>query len=93
MIKTSDLREKEVINVRDGSKLGLITDIEVDLENSRVKAIIMPGPGRILGLFGRNNDVIIEWKDIRRIGKDTILVDLNIDNYSNSENDFKSNYE
>ncbi len=77
MVKTSDLREKEVINVRDGTRLGLISDIEVNLEKGIVEAIVIPGPGRILGLFGRNQDFVIRWKNIVRIGSDVILVDFN----------------
>ncbi|KNF09911.1 putative sporulation protein YlmC/YmxH [Gottschalkia purinilytica] len=76
MIKTSDLREKEVINVRDGTKLGLISDIEVNLKEGRIESIMIPGPGKILGLFGRNQDYIINWQNIVRIGSDVILVDL-----------------
>lgn len=76
MIKTSDLREKEVVNVKDGSKLGLISDIEVNLEAGRIEAIIIPGPGKILGLFGKNEDYVIKWQNIVRIGVHVILVDL-----------------
>ncbi|NLW40921.1 MAG: YlmC/YmxH family sporulation protein [Tissierellia bacterium] len=79
MINLSEMREKEVINIRDGSKIGLIYDFELDLENNKVVSIIIPGPGKVLGLFGRNKDLIIEWKNIVRIGTDTILVDIPLD--------------
>lgn len=78
MVKATDLREKEVINVKDGTRLGLISDIEVNLEKGFVEAIVLPGPGRILGLFGRNQDYVIKWQNILRIGSDVILVDLNL---------------
>lgn len=76
MVKTTDLREKEVINVKDGTRLGYISDLEVNLEKGTVEAIILPGPGKILGLFGKNNDYVIRWKNVVRIGSDVILVDL-----------------
>jgi len=78
MVKTTDLREKEVINVRDGTRIGFISDLEVNLEKGVIEAIILPGPGKILGLFGKNQDYIIKWKNIIRIGSDVILVDLNV---------------
>lgn len=87
MINLSELREKEVVNIRDGSRLGFIYDFEIDLDRGAVVAIVLPGQGRILGLFGRNNDLIIDWKNIVRIGQDIILVDLDmvqsktLDNY------------
>ena len=42
-------------------------------------AIIVPGPCRILGLWGRREDFVIPWKCIRRIGPDIILVDIKPD--------------
>ena len=75
MLKTSDLKVKEVINVEDGRRLGNITDIEIDVETGRLTAIVVPGPGRFLGIFGRNDDVIIPWEKINKIGFDVILVE------------------
>ena len=48
MIKISDLRQKEVINIIDGKRLGFISDLDIDLENGIVKALIIPGQSRIL---------------------------------------------
>ena len=76
MVKLSEMREKEVINIRNGSKIGFIYDFEIDLQNGRVVAIVIPSPGKILGMFGKNNDLVIQWKDIVRIGTDAILVDI-----------------
>lgn len=78
MVKLSEMREKEVINIRDGAKIGLIYDFEIDLQNGRVTAIVIPGPGKILGIFGKNNDLIVQWNDIIRIGTDAILVDIDV---------------
>lgn len=71
----SDLKLKEVINIVDGKRLGGITDIEIDVENGKLTAIVVPGNGRFLGLFGRNEDVIIPWEKINKIGFDVILVE------------------
>ncbi len=77
MVKASDLREKEIVNVKDGTRLGLISDIEVNLQDGRIEAIIIPGPGKILGLFGKNEDFIIRWENIVKIGVHVVLVELN----------------
>jgi len=89
MVKTSDLRDKEIINIRDGTRLGLISDIEVNLERGIVEAIVIPGPGKILGLFGRNQDYVIKWKNIIKIGSDVILVDINLQSMSGLSYDEK----
>jgi YlmC/YmxH family sporulation protein len=75
MLKTSDLKIKEVVNVLDGRRLGTITDIEIDIESGRLTAIVVPGTGKFLGLFGKNDDVVIPWEKIHKIGMDVILVE------------------
>lgn len=75
MLKTSDLKMKEVINIADGKRMGNITDIEIDVETGRLTAIVVPGIGKFLGLFGRNDDVVIPWDKINKIGMDVILVE------------------
>jgi YlmC/YmxH family sporulation protein len=75
MLKTSDLKLKEVINTIDGKRLGGITDIEIDIESGKLVAIVVPGNGKFLGLFGRNEDVVIPWDKISKIGYDVILVE------------------
>ncbi|MCY0881893.1 MAG: YlmC/YmxH family sporulation protein [Firmicutes bacterium] len=76
MVKTSELRMKDVINVADGRRLGYIGDLELDLEQGRVKAAVILGSSRFMGFFGREQDVVIGWGQIRKIGLDVILVEL-----------------
>lgn len=72
----SEFRCKEVINIMDGSRLGYVNDLEMDQDCGKILAIIVPGPCRFLGLFGRETDFVIPWPCIRRVGDDTILVDV-----------------
>lgn len=75
MTKTSELREREVVNILDGKRLGLASDLEIEAETGRIKAIIVPGPGKFLWLFGKSEDFVIPWERIKKIGVDVILVD------------------
>lgn len=75
----SELRCKEVINVTDGCRLGYTADLDLDLENGRVLALIVPCPGRFFGLFGSHEEHVIPWACIRRIGGDIILVDVRLE--------------
>jgi YlmC/YmxH family sporulation protein len=76
MIKTSDLRQREVINIMDGKRLGFVTDLDIDLENGKIKSIIVPGQNNVFSFFSRSGDHIIPWEQIKKIGSDVILVEL-----------------
>ncbi|MEW6031629.1 MAG: YlmC/YmxH family sporulation protein [Bacillota bacterium] len=76
MVRASDLRLRDVVNVLDGSRLGFIVDFELDLETGTVTALVVPGPGRFLGFLGRETEYVIPWERIRKIGTDVILVDI-----------------
>ena len=69
-----DLRSKEVVNVKDGSRLGRVDDIEIDTGTLKVLSLVVYGRLRFFGLFGREDDMVIPWEDIEIIGEDTILV-------------------
>lgn len=79
MLKFSELRCKEVICVADGHRLGFVCDVQITVPDGNVKAIIVPGPCRIFGLFGRRDDFVIPWNCVKRIGPDIILVDAKPD--------------
>jgi len=77
MFRVSDLRHKDIINVIDGKRIGYIKDIELDLDDGTIKNIILPGENRIFSLFGKNDDLVIDWRQIKKIGADVILVEIN----------------
>ena len=92
MVKISDLRAREIINIVDGRRLGLIKDIEIDLEEGRITAIILPGAGggRFLGILGKEEEIVVPWDKIRKIGTDVILVEVN--NFTDPRHEFKIKY-
>lgn len=76
MPKSSDFRQKEVINIRDGKRLGVIVDMEFNLHEGRITSIVVPGAGKWLGLLKGEDDLVIPWENIKKIGDDVILVDV-----------------
>jgi YlmC/YmxH family sporulation protein len=72
----SDLRFKEVIDLHSGQRLGYIYDAEIDPVEGRILSLMIPGPGRAGGLLGRDDDYVLPWNQISRMGDDIILVDL-----------------
>ena len=78
-IKFSDLQCKEVICVADGRRLGFISDVQIEVPEGNICAIIVPGPCKLLGLAERKDDFCIPWNCIKRIGPDIVLVDTKPD--------------
>lgn len=72
--RMGDLRNKEVINVRNGVRIGFISDIEMDTNSARLTAVVIYGRNRGFGLLSREDDIVIPWQDITLIGDDTVLV-------------------
>lgn len=70
-----DLRRKEVININDGSRLGPVADVDLRAPEGQAVAIVVYGPARFFGLFGRGEEYYIPWDCIQRIGDDIILID------------------
>ncbi|SCX88055.1 YlmC/YmxH family sporulation protein [Alkaliphilus peptidifermentans] len=76
MLRASELTQKEVINITDGKRIGMIVDLEVDLLKGRINAIIIPGEGKFMGIFGKEHDYEISWNQIKKIGEDVILIEM-----------------
>ena len=73
-----EMRDKQVICIKDGTILGCMGDIQIDTCNGKIQSIIIYGRPRILGLFGRCEEIIIPWDCIEIIGDETILVNFEL---------------
>ncbi len=73
--RVAELRCKEIVSIRDGRRYGYVGDVELDLEEGRVRALVVPGRLRLFGLLGREADRIFPWESVRRFGADVILVE------------------
>ena len=74
--KGLDFKHKEVINIRDGRRLGFVQDVCANLETGRITSIIVPGGKKLMSMFAKEDDIVIEWEKIKCIGDDIILVDI-----------------
>lgn len=78
-MRLCELRQKEIINICTCRSLGCPADLDFDPRNGRILALIVPGPARICGFFGRDSEYLVPWDCIRQIGEDIILVEINED--------------
>lgn len=75
MGRTLTFKQKEVVNLSDGKKLGYVQDVEVNFESGEITAIIVAGNTKFFSV-GNKNDIVIPWEKIKRIGEDIILIDM-----------------
>ena len=71
-----EIKEREVINICDGKRLGCVTDLLIDRCSGCIEALILPGPGKICGFLGYDAEYIIPFECIKKIGPDIILVEI-----------------
>ncbi len=71
-----ELKCREVINLCDGRKLGCICDLEIDECTGQIMSIIVPGESRFFGLIRSDEELVIPFYRIKKIGDDVILVEV-----------------
>ena len=67
------IRAMEVIDIRTGSKIGYIKDFVIDIKESKVVSILLPGMPK--GWFGKEEDIEIPWSKVKKAGIEVILID------------------
>ena len=72
--RIADLRNKQVVCLKNGCVLGFITDVELNTESGSLEAIVIGGKLRVMGILGKEEDIVIPWQEIDVIGRETVLV-------------------
>ena len=75
-MRICELRDKEVINICSGKRLGCIVDVEINVCTGEVEAVIIPGPGKICGFLGTDCEYVIPFACIRKVGPDIVIVEI-----------------
>ena len=74
ILDTKQLREREVINVCTGEKLGFIDELVLDVDTGNILSVRIPR-GNGIKVF-KKEEYVIPWCRIECIGEDTILVKI-----------------
>ncbi|CUH96147.1 hypothetical protein P22_2235 [Propionispora sp. 2/2-37] len=78
-MRLSELSGKEVINLGDGARMGIISECELTFNEAtgEVDAILLPTRQGLMSFLGESKVAAIPWKSIKKIGDDVIIIDLN----------------
>ena len=86
----TELKQKDVVNVRDGKRLGKPIDLVLN-DTACVDALVVPGPGGFLNLLKQEKEgCLVPWDRILRIGDDVILVELCEDDFPDATHEGNS---
>lgn len=75
-MKLSELIKKDIVNIQDGKKIGKITDVIFDINNGYLIKFIIESPNIIKSIFSSNEELIIKFTQIKKLGEDVILIDI-----------------
>lgn len=74
----SELRSRDVINMKDCKKLGRVCDVDFNECDGRLEKIVVSGGNCFTRFLRCEPDIVICYREIRQIGPDIILVDINV---------------
>ena len=70
-MRLSELQQKEIINISNGKRIGIIVDVIVDTNGNIQKLVLEEKRGR---KFSKEEYEIL-WSQIIKVGDDIILID------------------
>ena len=74
-MRLSDLGDKEIVNLANGSRHGQLANAELlfDEHQGIIRAILVPGDRGKMSFFGNKDYLQLPWNAIRKIGEDIII--------------------
>lgn len=72
-MRLSDLQHKDVINIKDGKKIGNIIDVSIT-DSGNMNSLIVEKSKFLVSMFSSSGELEIKWDQIEKIGEDVILV-------------------
>ena len=74
-MKLSELQEKRVVSISDGSYIGEIIDVNITLDGN-IKSLVVEKSKFLISKFSSKDEIIIKWNQIEKIGTDIILTSI-----------------
>ena len=75
-MKLSELQKKDIVNIKDGKKIGKIVDVEFDQNSGYMLKFIIEEYHFVKSLFRTTGEITIKFSQIKKLGEDVILIDI-----------------
>lgn len=73
-MRLSDLQNKDIVNMKDGKKVGNIIDVVIDNSGNMESLIVQRT--KFMNVFSSSGEFEVKWHQIKKIGEDVILVEV-----------------
>lgn len=75
-MKLSELQKKDIINIKNGKKIGKIIDVEFDVDSGYMIHFVIERTHIMRNIFSQTEDICIKFTQIKKMGEDVILIDI-----------------
>ena len=75
-MKVSELQRKDIVNINDGKIVGRIIDVLINEIDGTLDGFVIERSKYIRSLFSSEEDTIIKFNQIKKLGSDVILIDI-----------------
>lgn len=75
-LRINELKDKQVLSIKDASVIGFVSDIEFDTNLGKITSVIVTGKNKGFSLLSRGEDIVIPFEKLEVIGNDSILVNF-----------------
>ncbi|RJX22684.1 MAG: YlmC/YmxH family sporulation protein [Desulforudis sp.] len=77
-MRLSQMAGKEIVNIADGSRLGVVghSDISIDPSTGEIYSLLLPRRPNVLNVWTGQQELVVPWDAVRKVGTEVIVVEL-----------------
>ena len=75
-MRLSELQEKDIVNIKDGKKIGKIIDVYFDESSGYMIKFVIEKTHFVRNIFSNTDEIVIKFSQIKKMGEDVILIDI-----------------
>lgn len=81
-MRLSELSAKEMIDLQQGERLGMVgeTDFIIHESTGAIESMLLSSVG-FLGLGKKKQEIVIPWRAVRKVGADMLIIELREQGY------------
>lgn len=81
-MRLSELSGKEIVNLYDGARMGIIgnSDLVIDENDGKIIYLLIPNKRMQFFLLNEKNFTEVPWDSIKKIGPDIVILEIDNQN-------------